>query len=197
MIRRYNRNQIIKAVLALAGGVFCTCLAYVFFRYMPAAVAGYYGWHMPLPVTALIAIIGMGAVIHAGHQAWSNDGGLSGYHESALYHDFGDSGGAFLVDFHLHRVTGPAHILSQVFIAGPLWIFKTRTLIASLIPRSRELEGRLASTLALLRSAHKWQPITDYPGLTTEILYLARMGLIDFSAIKGVPRIKAHVSDGD
>lgn len=58
------------------------------------------------------------------------------------------------------------------------------------------METKLSDTLAVLRTANQWQAITDYPERTEEILFLARMGLIDFSAAKGVPRIKADRGPG-
>jgi hypothetical protein len=96
-----------------------------------------------------------------------------------------------VVDFYAHRVTGPAYILSQVFLAGPLLLFRAATLVKSLLPSGGDLEERLGSTLGLIRSANKWQSLNDYPNNKTEILYLAQMGLIDFSAHKGTPRFKA------
>lgn len=96
-----------------------------------------------------------------------------------------------MVDHYVHRVTGTAHVLSQLFLAGPLLLFRVNPLIASLLPDNSRLESKLADTLAVLRAANKWQAITDYPNRQTDILQLARMGLIDYSAGKGIPRVKA------
>lgn len=65
--------------------------------------------------------------------------------------------------------------------------------LSNLLPTTAGLEARLLETLAVLRAANKWQPITDYPNHRSEILYLAQIGKIDFSTAKGVPRIKAHL----
>jgi hypothetical protein len=124
-------------------------------------------------------------------------GGLQSYHESGFYHDLGeDTAGAVMVDHHFHGITGSAHILSQLFLAGPLLLLRVGTLIASRLPANSRLETRLSDSLAVLRTANKWQAITDYPERTEEILFLARMGLIDFSSAKGVPRIKADRGPG-
>ena len=127
--------------------------------------------------------------------AWKNKGGLSSYHESALYHDLGgDSASAVVTDYYAHRITGPAYMLSQIFMAGPLYLFRARTLMASRIPAKPGLDERLKQTLNTLRKANKWQGLEDYPQTKEEVLYLAQMGLIDFSAHKGNPRFKAHAN---
>jgi hypothetical protein len=194
MIRRYNRYQIFRAVLCLAGGLFCYFLAWLFFRHVPVLIA--YQFRIPFPERAavMVAALGLAAVSFSGYRSWRAGGGLQGYHESALYHDLGEeTAGAFIVDFYAHRITGPAHILSQVFLAGPVLLLRVPTLIANLLPSNAGLEGRLIDALAILRAANKWQPITDYPDLKSEILYLAQIGKIDFSTAKGTPRIKAHL----
>ena len=97
-----------------------------------------------------------------------------------------------MTDFYAHRITGPAYLLGQIFMAGPQWLLRAWTLICSRISYSAELESNLEHTLATLRAANKWQGMNEYPNVKTEILYLAQMGLIDFSAHKGTPRFKAN-----
>ncbi len=194
MIRRYNRYQLFRAALYLIGGILCYYLAWLFFRHVPVLIA--YQFKIPFSAQAslTVAVLGLAAVSFSGYRSWRAGGGLQGYHESALYHDLGDdTAGAFIVDFYAHRITGPAHVLSQVFLAGPVFLLRVPTLIANLLPTTAGLEGRLLETLAILRAANKWQPITDYPNLKSEVLYLAQIGKIDFSTAKGVPRIKAHL----
>ncbi|MEO5714144.1 MAG: hypothetical protein ABIT37_11710 [Luteolibacter sp.] len=192
MIRRYNFSQKLLAALALAGSVICYLLTWLFFRHVPALATHQFGFPMTPGTANLVAVLGMAATTWSAYRTWRAGGGLKGYHESALYHDLGEeSAGAFVVDFYAHRITGPAHALSQIFLAGPLLLFRAGTLAASHIPFSRGLEDKLAETLEILRGTNKWQPITDYPDNTEEILFLSQMKLIDFSAAKGVPRIKA------
>lgn len=191
MIADYNRAQCIRAIVAMLAGVVCCWFAWLFFRYVPAFAAGRLGYRWTPLTGNIAAVLGLLAVAASGYRTWSLKGGLQSYHESALYHDLGGgSGGTCMVDCKLHQVTAPAYLLSQLFLAGPLQLLNARTLLASRLPSSPELEGRLASTLAVLRSANKWQAISEHPRLRTEILYLAQMGLIDFSSHKGEPRIK-------
>lgn len=198
MISRYNLTQTLKAALAILGGVFCLGLAYLFFRYIPALISHILDASLPPLAAHGIVAAGLLIVLISGYRLWKEKGGTYGYHQSALYHDLGDEhAGAALVDYYAHRITAPAYIISQILLAGPLLLLRAVTLIASLIPKTAGLENRLIDSLAVLRSANKWQALADYPDRRTEILYLARMGLIDFSDNKGSPRIKAdRSSDG-
>jgi hypothetical protein len=194
MIRRYNHYQQLLSMCFLLGGLFCYFLAFLFFRHVPVLIAYQFGIPFSSGMANTAAALGLAAVSFSGYRSWRDGGGLRGYHESAFYHDLGeDTAGAFVVDFYAHRITGPAHVLSQVFLAGPLFLLRVPTIITNLLPTTAGLEERLRETLATLRTANKWQPITDYPDLRTEILYLAQIGKIDFSAAKGIPRIKAHL----
>lgn len=194
MIRRYNRHQRFLTACLLLGGVFCYFLTFLFFRYVPVFIAYQFAIPFSNGMANTVAALGLTAVSFSGYRSWRAGGGLQSYHESALYHDLGeDTAGAFVVDSYAHRITGPAHVLSQVFLAGPLFLLRARTIIANLLPAIPGLEDRLEETLATLRRANKWQPITDYPDLKSEILYLAQIGKIDFSTARGIPRIKAHL----
>lgn len=191
MINRYNRKQIILSAFAAIGGFVCCYLTYLFFRYVPAFVAAEFGYRMTSSMSVASGLLGLAAAFFSGYRVWQRGGGLYGYHESALYHDWGGTAGGSVVDFYAHRVTGPAYLLSQIFLAGPLLVFRTTTLLNSLIPANPELEERLRGTLGAIRTAKKWQSLNEYPDHKAEVLYLAQMGLIDFSAFKGTPRIKA------
>lgn len=193
MIKRYNQSQTIKAVLLFIGGLICCGLAYLFFRTLPVFLAWQFNYPLPKMVPVCIGLIGLAATWFSGYRTWKNRGGLFSYHESGLYHDLGDgTTGAIVTDFYAHRVTAPAYLLGQVFLAGPLWILRAWTLLHGRIPYSAELESSLEDTLAKLRAANKWQGPGEYPEARAEILYLAQMGLIDFSDYDGVPRFKVR-----
>lgn len=192
MIRRYNRHQILLAVISLLGSAVTYGLGWLFFRYVPGFAAGLFGLPWSAGTGTGFAIGALLLVTWSGYRTWRAGGGLHGYHESAFYHDLEPvSGGTHFVDFYAHRITAPAHILSQTFLAGPLWLLRAGTLWQSRIPEGIVLERKLGETLAMLREIHKWQPMTEHSDHYEEILYLARMGKIDFSAVKGIPRIKA------
>ena len=193
MIKHYNQSQTIKAIFLSIGGLFCCWLAYLFFRYVPVFLAWQFGHTLSEHIAVCIGLLGLAATWFSGYRTWKARGGLFGYHESGLYHDLGeDSAGALVVDFYAHRVTGPAYALGQIFMAGPQFILRALTLLRSRIAHSAELEFRLEDTLQTLRLANKWQGLQDHPASRTEILYLAQMGLIDFSGHNGRPRFKAR-----
>jgi hypothetical protein len=193
MISRFNRIQTIKAIFLSMGGLFCCWLAYLFFRFVSVFLAWQFNHTLPTSIAFGIGLFGLGAAWFSGYRTWKANGGLFGYQESGLYHDLGEeTAGAFLVDFYAHRVTGPAYILGQIFMAGPQGILRSLTLLRSRIASSAELETRLENTLELLRAANKWQGLNDHPKLRSEILYLSRMGLIDFNDHNGIPRFKAR-----
>ena len=197
MIRRYNLHQMMMAILCLLGGAICCVLTWLFFRHVPAFTAWQLGFKCSPSISNGVAAFSLAAVFFSGYHTWRTGGGLQSYHESGFYHDLGeDTAGAVMVDHYFHRITGSAHVLSQLFLAGPLLLLRVGTLIASRLPANSRLETKLSDTLAVIRAANKWQAITDYPERTEEILFLARMGLIDFSSAKGVPRIKADRGPG-
>jgi hypothetical protein len=196
MIARFNITQTFLAILCFVGGLVCFCLAYLFFRYMPAFVAAQFKYPYSPVMANGVAGIALLIVAFSGYRVWRKKGGFYGYHESALYHDLGeDTAGAVVVDFYTHRITGPAYVLGQIFLAGPLLLLRAGTLMASRIPNNGELERRMKFALMELRRINKWQSLGEYPHMRQEILYLARMGLIDLSAHKGAPRIKAERTD--
>lgn len=86
---------------------------------------------------------------------------------------------------------GPAYVLGQIFLGGPLFLLRGWKHWVQRLPDSPDLEPRLNHSLGILRAAGKWQSIEEYPDLKLEILMLALMKKIDFSAHKGTPRIKA------
>ena len=196
MIRRYNRKQFLLVILSLATSALAYGCAWSFFRFAPGFAAGFYdiGWSSGLEMWIAAACLLIITV--SGYSSWKSGGGLRGYHESALYHELDlVSGGTVMVDLYAHRITGSAHLLSQIFLAGPLCLLRAGTLWMGRIPNEPGLELRLGQTLSKLREINKWQAMTEHPQHSREILYLAQIGKIDFSAIKGVPRIKARPSD--
>ncbi len=155
MIARYNFIQIVRALLALVGGLISFYLAYLFFRYMSAFVA--WNFHSAWsPQTAkLIAYLCLVLISVSGYRTWRTGGGFYGYHESALFHDLGEnSASAVVADYYARKLTGPAYYLSQLFLAGPLLLLRAGTLVKGMLPNDPELENRLKDTLVILKSAN-------------------------------------------
>jgi hypothetical protein len=193
MVARYNTFQILAGIGSSVGSLIGYGAAWLFFRYMPAFVA--HGFSIQLSALAFdaLAIVILIAITLSGYRQWKKRGGFYGYHESSLYHDLGeDTAGALVVDFYAHRVTGPAYMLSQLFLAGPLLALRAITHFRNLIPAQPGLDERLGAVLERLRKLNKWQGLPDHPDVRQEIFLLAKMDLIDFSVAKGSPRFKAE-----
>jgi hypothetical protein len=195
MIAAYNRSQMIKGALCLLVGVIAYLIAWFFFRYAIAIIFRSFDWPPLMPITFTVAILAL--ISWSGCWHWRQGGGFATWLESSLFHDLGeDTGGAVAVDHYARRVTGPAWLLGQVFLAGPLMLLRGSKHFRQRLSTEAGLEARLHQALTTLRAANRWQAITDYPDLRREILILAQMGKIDFSAHKGTPRIKASLPDG-
>lgn len=193
MIEHYNRSQTLKAVFAMLIGLVAVVLTFVLIHFAVSMASKGFGLGLSSGLSQFIAVVGVCLVGFSGYRTWKTKGGLHSYHESAFYHDLGEgSGGAVMVDFYAHRVTAPAHLLNQLFLSGPLRLLEAWTLFKSRLPNDPDLESQLQKALATLKVANKWQSLSDYPSQRNEILHLAQIGLVDFSAHKGEPRIKAR-----
>ncbi len=190
MIAAYNRSQILKAVFLALAGVICYLIAWWFFELGLTMIFG--GFRLPMAWVPWLTLAALLVITGSGYRQWQQGGGFKTYVESSLFHDLGDdSASAVWTDIYAHRVTGPAYIVSQVCLGGPLFLLKAWKHFQQRLVAEPRLEERLKEVLCLLRAANKWQSIDEYPEHRREILMLAQMQQIDFSAHKGTPRIKA------
>ena len=197
MIRAYNRKELLLGIGSLILSLFGFVCAFLFFRYVPAYVFYSFGvkvaevWFSCGAMGALLLICACGYV------RWKGKGGFYSYYDSAVYHNLDPStGGANVVDLYTHRVTAPAYVLGQVFLAGPLMFLGAITHFRNRIAPDPLLEDSLNEKLAELRSINSWQPLSAHPGHEDLILLLAKIGRIDFSTTRG-PRIRAYPETPD
>ena len=191
MIRRYNITCYVTAVALLVGSLLCYGLAWLFFRYGLSLVAWNFRVSWTASQAAGIAWAALLAITISGFWTWKRRGGFSGFGESALYVDLMDeSGGGVMVEHSLNRVTGPSHVLSQVFLGGPLLALRAFAKANAAQPTSSDLEVRLGGLLAEIQTANRWQGLTDYPGRQREIAMLGQMKKIDLSTHNGRWRFK-------
>ena len=80
VIAEYNRRQLVRALSCGLGGVVCTVLALLFFRWVSAFVLSSFG----------IAAI-------TGWRQWTAGGEWQSYHESALYHELDPVSGGTVI----------------------------------------------------------------------------------------------------
>ncbi|GEP40802.1 hypothetical protein [Brevifollis gellanilyticus] len=190
MIAAYNRAQILKAIGLIVLSIVCYGIAWLFFAYGLAII-----FHMLSLSGAWLSWVAPAAMLvitWSGYRQWQKGDGFKSYVESSLFHDLGDdSGSAVWTDIYAHRVTGPAYVISQICLGGPLFLLKAWKHLQQRLTAESGLETRLQQVLTTLRTANKWQSIDEYPSDRREILMLAQMKQIDFSAHKGTPRIKA------
>jgi hypothetical protein len=197
VILRFNILQIVAGAACLVGSLIGYGAAYIFFRYAPAFISHQFRLGWPGWVFSLFSAVMLVVITFSGYRLWKKRGGFYGYHESALYHDLGgESAGGSAMDFYAHRVTGPAYLLGQLFAAGPLLALRGARHFRNVIPSEFGLETRLAELLTRLRQRNKWQGLREYPDEEKDILLLARMKKIDFSAAKGEPRFRAFPDYG-
>lgn len=192
MIRAYNRKELLLGIGSLILSLFGFVCAFLFFRYVPAYVFHSFGVKVTDIWLLCGAVAAMLLICICGYVRWKGKGGFHSYYESAIYHDLDPStGGANVVDLYAHRVTAPAYILGQVFLAGPLMLLGGITHFRNRIPPNQLLENSLNEKLAELRSINSWQPLSAHPGDEDLILILAKIGSIDYSTTRG-PRIRAY-----
>jgi len=196
MIADYNRMELTLAILCGVGALFVYAITFVFFCFIFALFSGL------LPelnhkfsvlgaecfgITALILIS------ISGNSTWRSSGKFESHHASDLNQRLEEvSVGAFVVNRYTARVTGPAYLLSQLFLGGPLLALRGLVHLRNRIPSEPGLEENLQRVLQAVTQANQWQSLNDYPADRREILLLAKMGLIDFSAAKGVPRLRSR-----
>ncbi|MBC7965290.1 MAG: hypothetical protein H7Z17_05115, partial [Fuerstia sp.] len=114
-----NRSLLVKGVFLLLASALCYAVAWLFFRYGVSLV--FDGFRLAPAGIHPIAITALALISWSGYRHWKRGDGFKTYIETALYHDLGDeSAGAVIVDHYARRITGPAYVLSQVFLGGPL-----------------------------------------------------------------------------
>jgi hypothetical protein len=145
------------------------------------------GW-----VYGVCVLTGLLVVTLSGWRKWRRQGGgHDDYWDTDLYPGLTiETGGAYAVEHYATRVTGPAYLLTQLFLAGPLQWFKGCGPLRALIPHEVGLEERLKGLKEEIEAKGKWHAASAYAGREREFGYLVRMGLVDFSARKGSVRGK-------
>lgn len=193
MIASYNRKQLLLAVLAALGSLICYGLAFGFFMgaFLLAAAAlelPHLNDHAPWFATVVVVVITI-----SGYRTWKSRGGYYRYDQSGMYHRTAQGRVAMidLAGVDPNQVTGWAYLLGQVFLSGPLLALRAMANVRNRIPLEHGLENRLQAVLERLQSADKWQGEAEYREELREILLLARMRKIDFSAAKGTARFRA------
>jgi hypothetical protein len=185
MIKRFNRQQIILGTLNLFAGAIILVIAWMFFRYTSRLLMSFF-WNQPPVSPTVVAHAVTGILVLTGIMEWRRgEEGYRVFKDSAFYASLDHvSGGAFMTQRYLHRVTGPAYIISQLFLAGPHQICRGVTRLRSLLPNHGDLEKRMEEVLGWLKASGEWQTALKYRDNAEEIGALIRCGRVDFSITK-------------
>jgi hypothetical protein len=195
MIRDYNTKELLRGCGCVIAGIIGYGCAWLFFRHVTEFILGTCGIKASAGALRISTIGILLPVTISGYRLWKSGGGFQSYHESGLHHQFDlSTGGAHVAGHYAYRITGPAFVLTQLFLAGPVMTLRGIAHFRNRIPPDASLDHSLHGTLAMLQGVNKWQSLHEHPGHEKAILLLARMGRIDFSSARG-PRFRAYPDD--
>src|SRR5690606_10560520 len=130
------RKELLLALLKAFGSLICYALAFAFFYWAflltgsmltPPELVRWAPW---------LTIATMLVITYSGYRTWRTRGGYYRYDESGLYHrtDAGRAAALHLAGANTHTVTGPAYLLGQLFLSGPLLALRALTHLHNRIP---------------------------------------------------------------
>lgn len=192
MISRYNLQQIALGLACALGSIVGYAAAYFFFRYVPVFIASQFRETLAPWIPFTSAAFGLLIVTFSGYRVWRKQGGFYSYFDSGLMQNIGYSVPGFVAfGDRANQVSGLVYMLGQLFLAGPLMALRAAGHFRNHITAEPGLEARLAEVLTALRQLKQWEDLRHHPQEQREILLLAKMGQIDFSAMRGEPRFRA------
>jgi len=192
MIKSFNRRQTLRAMMSLVLAMIALAAAFLFFWWATRFANASFKLKLSSVVLTAIPIGLTTIVVVTGLLTWRRGKGHTEMAESDLaLPTFDEStGGAYAVGYYARQVTGPAYLLSQIFLAAPLQFGNAIDCINSRIPDDEELERRLQATLAFARKQKGWHGISEYAGKEQEVSYLIRMRKLLYGSKRG--RVKLN-----
>ena len=94
-----------------------------------------------------------------------------------------------MMDLYGSRITGPAYLLTQLFLAAPLQICRGISRLRGLVAEEPGLDAELSGLLGKIREEGKWHSTRVYAGKDRLLAILVQMGEVLFSPRKGSIRI--------
>ncbi|MCB1092360.1 MAG: hypothetical protein KDL87_12565 [Verrucomicrobiae bacterium] len=192
MIDRFNRRQLWRSLLATFLGILATILTWwvidwgVFYLFRAFALPNATLWAPSLATLFLVV------AYFSGWDLWRRGFGLPAAEDSDLLRGLDSStfSGTW-TNYQTLEIRGYTFLLIQLALSAPLQWLRAWDLHRSKIPNELGLESHLQDLLRQVESKNRWHPITDYRGDESGIMYLVRMGRIDFSPRKGVLKSKS------
>ena len=186
VIARYNLRQTLLAILSLVVGASVFALTWWFIRVVSGEAIRACGWDTSPLQRSAIAWACVIIIALVGFFRWRQNEGHYRFDESGLMPTAEPRSGISLaIHERANRVGAWSYMLGQLFLAGPLQILRASDRWKSRIPNSPTLESELIAFRDELRTKNRWLSISDFAGRETQIAYLARLELIDWSPRKG------------
>jgi hypothetical protein len=201
-IIKFNRLQILRAIWAGICSVLGTLAAFGFFYMSSHQVWRFFSEPAPVPKAACltIALLAVVLLFIEGLRRARAGKGLYSFLDSPghLGLDW-SSGGAVMVEMEVaSRITGPAYILTQLFLCGPLQWQKMHDSISSIFPATEATSGELEQLLSDLEMQRGWQSLRKFDERQAVLKKLIDMELVDFSPrTKSIRLIQPALDNGD
>lgn len=196
MIHRYNFRQILRAgmFVILASGAYV--LAASIFTEMIWSLDRlvFIAAGASLPQQGLILVMLL-LLMTAGGVSLIRKGQVN-FESPAMFANVRSSEGFWMRDPRLSSVQIDIIAYNQIFLAGPIWIYKAWLCLKSLIQNSPRNEQQMHQMLCTIKDADEWQALEEYSKEDWRtIILLAKIGAIEFSHTKGRFRSKRNADD--
>lgn len=190
MIKTFNRQQVLYGCLRAALSLFLFAITYTFFHFIASLFVEEFELDVAPKVIISIASACVLGVAATGFFRWKNGQG----HFTMAEANIPDNTDTSLLNWHVYQkdLTSNAtsvYLLTTLFLAAPIQLLKAYDHFQSLIPQDSALETRMLEFLNQLQAINQWQDFNAHPGWERELIFLIKMGRIQYSAQKG--RIKA------
>jgi hypothetical protein len=183
MVQRFNCHQILLGTLNVVIGFWIVVLAWFFFRYVTEIAFRAFWPGEPIPPTTVAYVI-CGLLLFTGIWQWRRGEGYQVFADTPFYAAIGETESGAMTQLYVHRVTGLACALSQIFLAGPRQLCTGITRFRFLLSTDPELERRMSELLASMRAIAQWEPATKYANQAVELGALIRCGFVEYSPTK-------------
>ncbi len=193
MIESFNRLQAAKTVGALLLGTATAAITLTFFYWTALVVLSGMGAVNRQLAAWTCALLALGLVMVVGLMRGTQGRGHYNYAESGLMPGFDEStASGFVANRKTMRLTAPAYLLGQLFLASPLQFLQAKRHWERRLPDEHGLESNLHALLTEIESVGKWHDAQTYDTRMRELLFLVRLGRVEFSPRKGRVRFAAR-----
>lgn len=174
---RHNRRQVILVPLLLLSSLLILAIMHGLFSLAIGGVARLAGSGLDPLVSRTLSLAACLTVYVSGwRRRAAGDGFLNADQSVAGLGLIPETGGAHYVNLQVGKVTGPAYVLSQIFLGGAFALHSAWSRSRSRVPATPECAERLAQACRVLLADRKWHPRADFePGVARDLL---RLGLV-------------------